>query len=296
MKISSFFKSHGCSVQLGTDLKCDLHYISVVFKKNLSLAMKILSESKCDNVTIGGSGFSLLINLPDSIEYLKPDYSLYPDSDYSLGYTSRGCPRKCHFCVVPQKEGDFRIAQHPKEFHNDNFKKITLLDNNILYNPDWFFEVTDFLLEKRLKVDFLSGLDIRYLTPEIADRLRILPKFKPLKFAFDDSSRFTTLKVFNGIHTLKESGINPRSCLFYVYVHDDLQLEDAVSRCNFIKKMGGTAFSMCNCDNDLSSGMKYLKRYTRPWAFWSSDFGYVREGHDSFNCDDLFEKYSLVVP
>jgi tRNA A37 methylthiotransferase MiaB len=35
-----------------------------------------------------------------------PDYSLYPElGDRALGFLTRGCPRRCPFCVVPVKEG-----------------------------------------------------------------------------------------------------------------------------------------------------------------------------------------------
>jgi radical SAM superfamily enzyme YgiQ (UPF0313 family) len=52
--------------------------------------------------------------LPDEIENLKPDYSLYPGFDYSIGFSTRGCFRNCHFCVVPEKEGMFKKVNHPE--------------------------------------------------------------------------------------------------------------------------------------------------------------------------------------
>lgn len=293
MKLSAYYKAQ--RYQTGFNVRDpDLVFTSVIFKENKDIAEKLTMDTGCACTNIGGSGYDLQKFLPPEIEYIRPDYSLYPHCDYSLGYTTRGCHRNCSFCIVPQKEGKYRIVQHPREFHNPLFKKITLLDNNIFYDPNWFFEVTSWGMENRLSFDFKSGLDIRILTPEIADRLKELKKFKPLKFAFDDSSKYYVEKVIEGIDILKESGINVRSCLFYVYVDNDDQLEDAVSRCNLIKKLGGTAFSMVNRDAVSTVGLRAIKRWTRPWAFWSSEFGYVRDGSPSLAVPDLLQKYDLA--
>ena len=54
----------------------------------------------------GGTGIEVKSKLPDAIEQVTDlDYSLYPDCDYSIQFMSRGCIRKCPFCVVPIKEG-----------------------------------------------------------------------------------------------------------------------------------------------------------------------------------------------
>jgi hypothetical protein len=55
---------------------------------------------------VGGSGVDLRLRLAPGIESLPPDYSLYPEfGDRALGFLTRGCPRRCPFCVVPVKEG-----------------------------------------------------------------------------------------------------------------------------------------------------------------------------------------------
>lgn len=40
-----------------------------------------------------------------------PDYSIYPECDYAIGYITRGCPNHCPWCVVPAKEGARRFAR-----------------------------------------------------------------------------------------------------------------------------------------------------------------------------------------
>ena len=127
MKISSFYKSKGDNVKLvkiklkrhkdGTlkeGIKVDLSdkpdkiYISVIFKKNKQVVDDLVSQHSDITFDIGGSGYDLHKTLPDEIENMKPDYTLYPDNDASIGFSSRGCFRKCGFCIVHEKEGAFR--------------------------------------------------------------------------------------------------------------------------------------------------------------------------------------------
>jgi radical SAM superfamily enzyme YgiQ (UPF0313 family) len=57
--------------------------------------------------------------------------------DYSLGYTQRGCPNNCPFCIVPKIEGAFKEYAPIREFQNDNFNKLVLYDNNFLASKLW---------------------------------------------------------------------------------------------------------------------------------------------------------------
>ena len=91
---------------------------------------------------------------PEEVDRMMPDYSIYPDNDMSIGFTTRGCNRNCYFCHVREKEGKFRRFQHPSEFHNPAYKKMSILDNNLLFDKSWFFEVTDWARENKVKLDY----------------------------------------------------------------------------------------------------------------------------------------------
>ena len=73
-------------------------FCSVIFEGNINFI-------KGKNIIFGGTGFDLTTILPNYIENLKCDYSLYPDNDISYGFITRGCIRNCSFCKVPKKEG-----------------------------------------------------------------------------------------------------------------------------------------------------------------------------------------------
>ena len=57
------------------------------------------------NAIIGGTGIDFYNRLPQEIENAAPSYSLYPDCNYHLGFSMKGCRFNCKFCCVPKKEG-----------------------------------------------------------------------------------------------------------------------------------------------------------------------------------------------
>ncbi len=84
----------------------------------------------------GGTGYDIMKTLPDEIENTdKLDYSLYPKCDYSLVFLSRGCIRKCKFCLVNKKEGYIHSVKPVRL--NPRGKWIDVLDNNFFASPDW---------------------------------------------------------------------------------------------------------------------------------------------------------------
>ncbi|MEM0135973.1 MAG: hypothetical protein QXU18_12245, partial [Thermoplasmatales archaeon] len=75
-------------------------------------------------------------------ENLLPAYHLlkqtekWKDWNSSIVFTSRGCIRKCPFCVVPKMEGYFK-ADKPSimPLIYPNHKKVVIWDNNFLASP-----------------------------------------------------------------------------------------------------------------------------------------------------------------
>lgn len=135
MKLSAYFKQLGYDVGLNVknpNLICS----SWTFTWN---APKINTLHEYEGIPHlkGGSGIDLKTELPYQIEHIMPDYSLY-DLDYSMGFTTRGCIRKCRFCIVPIKEGSFREHAQLGEFlHPDhNFARWV---NKRIYKSDPIF-------------------------------------------------------------------------------------------------------------------------------------------------------------
>jgi radical SAM superfamily enzyme YgiQ (UPF0313 family) len=168
--------------------KYDFAYISVIFRKNGSEARKLAKQFPEAVVSLGGSGVSLSTILPEEIENIFPDYDLYPECDFSLGYTSRGCPRSCGYCLVPKMkyEGRPHAVCDIYRFYDQRFKKMVILDNNIFSVPNNHFKrISKQIIKEGIKVEFNAGLDIRFIDDEKAKLLREM-HIKVPKFAWDD--------------------------------------------------------------------------------------------------------------
>lgn len=263
MKISAYHKSLGDVVGLNLESP-DHTYISVVFPKNRD---KVVESP---NTTIGGTGWRIDSVLPHHIEYMKPDYDLYP-SEYSQGFTTRGCIRKCGFCFVPKKEGALTVVQHPEKFHDERFDTCMIMDNNLLgAGYEWTQEVVRWFSDNNIKIRE-HGLDIRLLDEKFAALLAELPLTQSgLHFAWDNTGGEDA--VVRGIKLLEEYGFNLRRHIsFYVLVGYNTTHEYDLYRCKRLKEMGCNAYVMRYHKND-----KWLNALAR-WAnarqlFWPLEF------------------------
>lgn len=157
MKISGYLKEQGHNVKLITkyikDTSIDKIYCSKVFSETEIPDLRQYFD--CD-IKYGGSGFyyDKAIPLPYEIEHHMPDYHLYDDfvkqqlnkgvskvalkyyTDYSIGFTTRGCIRQCDFCINKNYTKVF-LNSPIEEFLDPSRKKICLLDDNILAFSGW---------------------------------------------------------------------------------------------------------------------------------------------------------------
>ena len=186
MKISAWHKSQGDTVEWCLPLDhYDIVYQSKVFDETYSPDIEWMPMA--DNVIKGGTGYGLDNKLPDEIEHIYPDYSIYPEltKDTAYGFLTRGCPRGCKFCIVAGKEGrrSIKVADL-SEFWNGQ-KKIVLLDPNILACRQ-HTDLLQQLIDSKACVDFTQGLDIR-LTTEANISLLNQVKVKEIHFAWDNA-------------------------------------------------------------------------------------------------------------
>jgi len=264
-KISRYHKNKNDKVGYNIDNPDKIYQSKIFNNENHDLR-----TFQTDNVVIGGAGYDIKSKLPKSIEFLKPDYELKPKMDYSFGFTSRGCMRNCGFCLVREKEGNFKIWQHPQEFYDEGHEKIRLYDNNILCDRKWFREVTDFILERDLKVDFNQGLDIRLMDKDIANRLSQLNIWGTLNFAWD----FPRIEedVRKGIKLLKEYGFNLRKIGFYILTNFNTDHEEDLYRCEVLRTLGANAYVMRFNENGDYFTNKLARWANARQLFWKTKF------------------------
>lgn len=109
MKISAFYKANGAEVEFVKQGGYSKVFISKVFTESREPDIQFTAEE----IHRGGSGYDLKNKLPEVIEHIYPDYSLYPELTYNkaYGWLTRGCPRMNHaqscggFCITPDKDG-----------------------------------------------------------------------------------------------------------------------------------------------------------------------------------------------
>jgi len=274
MKLSAYYKELGYEVGFNIE-NPNMTIISCVFKKYRLNAIWEYYHANENTKWFGGSGIWLEERLPGIIERFKPDYSLYSFCEYSMGFTSRGCIRKCiPYCIVPVKEGRFRRAQHIKEFHDFKFKSCKLLDNNILADKEWFFENTNWAIDNNVKLDITQGMDIRLVTDEIAEQLhRIKFVDQQMRFAWDNSKYED--EVMAGISLLKDHGINTRrNVSFYVLAGcNGSGFEDALQRISKLKaERCGSFIMMYQETPDLMALARYCNKRSLYWNFPFDDY------------------------
>lgn len=200
MRISAYHKALGDNVEWWqTDFKYyDKVYMSKIFSNAYS--HDIQEPINCGKVIKGGTGYSISLgsdgkehfdkvnhnNLPPEIEKMFPDYSIYPQFEFAVSMTSRGCPRGCSFCHVAAKEGRCAVKVANVSDFWDGQKEIRVLDPNItaLKEADKRDLMRQYINTKAI-LDFTQGLDIRLLNDaDIADINQM--RLRTLHFAWDN--------------------------------------------------------------------------------------------------------------
>jgi pyruvate-formate lyase-activating enzyme len=201
-----------------------------------SLLPEHATRSGADRVYVG---------LFKEAENLLPDYSLVPEWDGSIIFSSRGCNRNCFFCAVPRLEGKLNSVKHSiKHLIYPGHTRVIFWDNNILQSPAWK-SIFDELEELDLKVDFNQGLDARLITEEVAERLADLKLDGggiKVRLAYD--LRPNGPFVRRAIELLNKAGIRGRSILVYALFNHLDSPQDFFERVRDILNWGAVCYPM----------------------------------------------------
>ncbi len=239
------------------------------------------------NIHVGGTGFFFdkAPDLSPEIEHHMPDYHLYDKwiasevekaeaesertgkkfnktsymlqfkeyTDYSIGFMTRGCFRKCPFCVNQKYD---RVFLHSPldEFYDSDRKKICLLDDNFLGYSNWK-DILNELITLKKPFKFKQGLDERLLTDEKCEMLFKANYDGDYTFAFDNisdydliHSKLKLIRKYTKVTNIK----------FYVLVGfdstDDKDIENCFKRIQLLFKY--------KC---LPYVMRYQNKNETPW-------------------------------
>ena len=232
MKISAWHKAQGDTVEWWNPLLTyDRVYSSKVF--TFTPENPYLPE----NTVKGGTGYGIYDELPQEIDDMFPDYSIYPNVDYAIGFLTRGCIRKCPWCVVPKKEGKIRPYRTWKEIKRPDSRDIVFMDNNVLACPHGIEQMKD-MIGKDVRIDFNQGIDARLITPEIADILSRLKWIRQIRMSCDTDQMLDV--CLTAINRLKDCGVKPYRVFVYLLVQD---IESAERRAIALRDVGADAFA-----------------------------------------------------
>lgn len=265
MKISAYYK------QAGYNVDWFIPSLNTIYDK--VFYSKIFAYTKTEtaympNIEMGGTGFDIYKKLPDDIDNIYPDYSIYPSCDYAVGFITRGCIRDCKWCVVPKKEGYIKPYKKVEEIARKDTNKIIFLDNNILASSFGLAEI-EYLADSNYRIDFNQGLDARLVDDNVAKLLVKVKWLKYIRFSCDTKSMLDI--VLKSAELLKKYGYQKD---IFVYVLG-IEVEDTLYRLNELKKYNLVPFMQPYRDGNkpVSSTLKRIARWcNQRWAFKSCEY------------------------
>lgn len=298
MKLSAWHKKQGDQVEWyeplqGIIQEYDIVYMSKVFSEEYTPDYQYPVYAK--KVIKGGTGYVIKKEngiekynpeadklLPDEIEHIYPDYSLYPQytEDTAYGFLTRGCPygydtekpdkRNTHdYCHVSMKEGfcSHKVADL-KEFWNGQ-KNIVLCDPNILACKD-HMELLKQLADSKAKVDFNQGLDIKLINERNLELIKSI-KLKSIHFAFDRYEEkeiiVPKLKAFK-----EETGYdkNKGAVTVYILTNFDTTLEQDIERIQICRELNFSPYPMIYDKKKADPIYAKLQRWCNNFIFWKT--------------------------
>jgi len=250
MKLSAWHKAQGDSVEWFNQMfgEYDKVYSSKVF-----------TWTKTDpylpkDAVIGGTGYDITATLPDEVESMMPDYSLY-NCDKSYGFLTRGCIRKCKWCFVPKKEGRIRAHQDIEDFLQH--KEVVLMDNNVLAHSHGIEQIEK-MAKMGLKVDFNQGLDARLIDNQMAKLLATVTWKPSIRLACDSVEMIEPIR--KAVELLRWHNATPTRFFCYTLVQD---IEDALERVRFLKGMNVDPFCQPYRDKAGTAPTNLQRRFAR---------------------------------
>lgn len=252
MKLSAWHKAQGDTVEW---YDFSQHYDIVYQSKVFTDSDDFNEYVNADKVVRGGTGYAIHgaggehyckdddPMLPDEVEHIYPDYSIYNITDTAYGFLTRGCPRGCQFCIVGKKEGlkSRKVADLSEFWHGQ--KNIVLNDPNILACMEWP-DLFDQLADSKAMIDFNQGLDARFLTEakiEAINRVRI----KEIHFAWDRyEDKDKVLPKLQMFAELSKSKPHSHNSIVFVLTNHTSTLEQDLERIYTLRDLGYWAYVM----------------------------------------------------
>lgn len=296
MKLSHHHKQIGDQVEWYDPLFGG-HYDKVYISKVFSFTEDYLSPINADVVEKGGTGYDIHKELPQEIDRLQPDYSIYPqiDNKTAYGFLTRGCPNKCKWCIVPQKEGHIHPYMDVEEIAIEGRNKLILMDNNVVAS-EYGLKQLEKIIERKYRVDFNQAIDARLINDDIAKMLSRVRWLGYIRLGCDTHAQIQYCE--NVIQSMIKYGYKG-SFMLYTMLHGTI--EECYERVSRWRKIYGSRVA-CQSQPmlDFSKKVQNIPQWQKDMARWSNqhtaygvcdfkDFQ-VRKG---FKCGEYFTSFAL---
>lgn len=289
-KISRYHKQQGDSVEWYSSFE---HYDKVYMAKVFTFTQEYGYFVNADEVEKGGTGYDIHKVLPDCIDRLQPDYSIYKnvDNKTAYGFLTRGCPNRCSWCIVPKKEG----KQHPymdvEEIAIEGRTNLILMDNNVLAS-DYGLQQIEKIIEKGYRVDFNQGIDSRLVTDNVAKLLAKVRWIHSIRFGCDTPQQIVecerAMKMIDSYRKV------PATYLLYTIIGKDIN--ECYHRLSYFRgnkrvRIVGQPY------RDFNNSKQVIPQWQKDMAHWatkhqlyaSCDFKDF-EPRKGFKCKRYFDK------
>lgn len=288
MKLSMFHKQQGHKIGWYDMFEqYDIVYMAKVFTFTSDFE-NIITNAK--QIIKGGTGYGVYENL--ECDKSIPDYSIYKNASFydpklSYGFITRGCIRKCPWCIVPKKEGGLIPYMDIEEIAQGK-KHLVLMDNNVLASA-FGLEQIEKSIRLGYRLDFNQGLDARIIAKdiEIVKLLSRVKWLKPLRMAFDSLEMEPHIR--KATELLREYGCTPRNYFIYVLLQN---LEDSYYRINLCKELSLDAFAQpyrdFSTNQIIPQWQKDMARYVNLKTLYKSMDFKEYEARKYFKCSQYF--------
>lgn len=230
--------------------EADEIHISVAFTWDIAWAEWAAIQWKhVAQVKFGGPAFN------------EPGGDFIPGMYMKKGYviTSRGCPNRCWFCQVPQREGGL-LRELPV---TDGW---ILTDDNLLACSDRHIDEVFSMLDRQPhRPQFTGGLEAKLLTPTMAVRLKTL-RPEAMFFAYDTPDDLEPLQQAGRF--LLDAGFTRESHVLRCYVligYKGDTIEKAEARMKQTYEAGFMPMAMLYRDKKGDFSQNW-KQFQRQWA------------------------------
>lgn len=230
--------------------KADEVHISVTFTWDVEEGFRLNNAwaEYYPTVKIGGPAFP----------FTDPSNEFIPGMYLTSGVTitSRGCPRKCPWCLVPFREGKIKLLDIKSGW--------IIQDNNILATPkEHQRKVYAMLRKQKKRARFSGGIDARLVDDWVADQIRNL-KINEIFLAADTKIGLKSLA--NAVEKL--SFLNRRQLRCYVMIgYNGETIDEAEERLQTVWDIGCLPFSQLY--QPLDEYINYPKEWRDLNRTWS---------------------------